>query len=91
MTVTDNSTREFACPLLMGAMIVALDIDLDRLGHPWNSILAQHAASRCSACISKSACRRWLGGAQGEPTEYQDFCPNAGLFSRLKGPPVLAD
>ena len=90
MTATDNPTLELACPLLMGAMIVALDIDMNCLSHPRNRGLVQHAAARCSACTSSGTCRHWLGGAHSEPVQNQDFCPNAGLFTRFKGSSALA-
>ena len=91
MTAAEDATPTFACPDLMAAMIVALDIDMKRLSHPWNRVLVQHAVARCATCASRGACRQWLGGAHDHSAGSQDFCPNAGLFDRFKGPSVPAD
>lgn len=43
-----------------------------------------HAAfRRCFACQQADVCRRWLDGRE-HGKDYQDFCPNAGLFQRIR-------
>ena len=91
MTAADDPTPKFACPDLMAAMMVALDIDPNRLASPWNWALVQHATVRCDACAAKGECRRWLGGANDRPAALHDFCPNAGLFDWFRTPSALAD
>ena len=91
MTAADHATPTFACPDLMAAMIVALDIDVDCLGHPWHRGSMQYAVARCTACTSRATCQQWLSGGRGGPDRHRDFCPNADLFDWFKGQSTPAD
>ena len=91
MTAGKDPKSTVACPDLMGAMLAALDVDTTRLARPWNWPAVQQAIARCTACAARVACRQWLGGAADGPGGYRDFCPNAGLFERFKGPAAIAD
>ena len=37
----------------------------------------------CTLCAAPRECRRWL--RSGATTGYEDFCPNAETFNRLRG------
>ena len=84
MTAADAEPA-FECPELLGAMVVALDVDLDALAGPWGGVMVRQLARRCVACSATAECRRWLGGACRETAGYRSFCPNAGLLERLGG------
>jgi uncharacterized protein DUF6455 len=91
MTATNDSTSTLACPDLMAAMILALDIDLECLSRPWNRETVRFAVARCSSCAARVACRQWLGGAHDGFAGHGDFCPNADLFDWFKGQSAAAD
>jgi hypothetical protein len=78
----------FDCPELLGAMMVALEIDLGALAEPWSGVMVRHLARRCLACPATGDCRRWLGGACHGSLGYRAFCPNAGLLERLGARPI---
>jgi hypothetical protein len=42
------------------------------------------AARRCVFCARSGECRRWLAAPEADPTAWQEFCPNATLFARLR-------
>jgi hypothetical protein len=42
------------------------------------------AARRCLFCARSDECRRWLAAPEADPTAWQEFCPNAALFGRLR-------
>jgi hypothetical protein len=87
MTVADADPA-FDCPERLGAMMVALDIDLDGLAGPWGGVMLRHLARRCAGCTATADCRRWLGGACPDAAGYRAFCPNAGLLERLGADPA---
>jgi uncharacterized protein DUF6455 len=84
MNAAKGRTPTLACPDLMAAMILALDIDVECLSRPWNRETVQFAVARCASCASRVACRQWLGGAHDGSAGYGDFCPNADLFDWFK-------
>ena len=90
-TAADDPIPTIACPDLMAAMIVALDIDVDCLSRPWNRGSVQYAVARCASCASRAACRQWLSGTRDGLAGYEDFCPNADLFDWFKGQSATAD
>ena len=48
----------------------------------------EHAIRTCLSCRQADRCGAWLADAAAEPTAWQRFCPNAGLFARLVRQPV---
>ena len=59
----------------------------DRLGlaaptSPLTRAIYREAELGCLECRASERCRRWLDGAAPED-DYQEFCPNEGLFSAL--------
>jgi len=66
-------------------MMQAVGVDPVRIGNDWGAVQVEIAARRCRDCSRVNACRFWLGQALRNPRAFRDFCPNAGLFERLRG------
>jgi hypothetical protein len=49
---------------------------------PLTRALFREVELGCLECRASERCRRWLDGAAPED-DYQEFCPNEGLFSVL--------
>lgn len=66
---------------LLGEMMERLGVDPALTG---GAPLAA-AARACRACPEGAACRRFLDAPPGPGTAPPAFCPNGGLFARLRG------
>lgn len=74
----------------MRAMMERLGLEPGRIHGRLGGTAIEGAASLCIACQNALRCRAWLA-AGTEPDGYLGFCPNAGLFDRLTGPPGRPD
>ena len=48
----------------------------------------ESAIRTCFFCGEVDQCSHWLGDSEADPTAWQQFCPNAKLFTRLRHKPV---
>lgn len=45
----------------------------------------EKAIHTCFLCYRGSRCSHWLADPDADPAGWQQFCPNAELFARLRG------
>ena len=89
--MTKNAPLDRAPPKEMAAMMLTLSVDPEKMTTDWGGVQLAQAIRRCQDCRALHTCRYWLGDVHRDPRAFRDFCPNAGLFDRLKGPAVAAD
>jgi Family of unknown function (DUF6455) len=48
----------------------------------------ESAIRSCLFCGQVDRCSHWLADSKADPTAWQQFCPNAELFARLRHKPI---
>ena len=63
---------------LMGEMMQARGVDVAAVSRVDGGLALLEATTKCRLCPDEEACRHWLAGQTGSPSE---FCPNDAFFS----------
>lgn len=67
---------------LMGRMAAHAGVDLTAACQMQLGMEVSQLMRTCRGCRNRQICQRFMAG-EG-PADYHDFCPNAGVFDRLR-------